>query len=150
MAFLPFLGRILPMISISMTDKSIVSELYDRLEVRRKAMGLNQAELAERLGITPKSYRAIQTGVCKLVTFVSLLRFLELLDNLNQLVPLPVKSPSVAFKEGRRYSRAYSSRAKAAPREETGRASFANNAGKSDSNAKSSLFAGRKKILIKE
>jgi transcriptional regulator with XRE-family HTH domain len=86
-------------ISKEMTDYAIVDELYARLERRRKNMSCTQEDMAERLGITPKSYRAIQKGACRLTTFVALLRYLDLLDNLNQLVTEPTMSPLALLKQ---------------------------------------------------
>lgn len=80
-------------ITKSMTDTAIVSELYQRIETRRKNSNITQAEMAERIGITTKSYRAIQKGVCRLTTFIALLRQLDLVENLNGLVSTPKISP---------------------------------------------------------
>jgi|GEM_PF-4216956 len=80
-------------ITKSMTDAAIVSELYERIETRRKNSNITQAEMAERIGITTKSYRAIQKGVCRLTTFVALLRQLDLVENLNGLISTPKISP---------------------------------------------------------
>ena len=80
-------------ISFQMSDTAIIGELYKRIEAHRKSHGLTQRDISDRLGITPKSYRAIGQGICKLSTFVALLRELSLLDGLESLVPSLALSP---------------------------------------------------------
>lgn len=80
-------------ITKSMTDAAIVCELYARIEARRIKSNITQAEMAERIGITTKSYRAIEKGVCRLTTFVALLRQLDLVENLNSVISTPKISP---------------------------------------------------------
>ena len=76
-----------------MTDSAIIAEVYNRLEARRKHQDITQADMAQRLNITPKSYRAISEGKCKLVTFVALVRQCGLIENMESLVPQPTLSP---------------------------------------------------------
>lgn len=89
-------------ISTAMTDFAIAEELYERLERRRKNMGFTQEEMAERVGITPKSYRAIPKGTGRLTSFIALLRYLDCLDNLNLLVSEPTLSPLAMLEQERK------------------------------------------------
>ena len=89
-------------ISTTMTDFAIAEELYARLERRRKNMGFTQEEMAERVGITPKSYRAIPKGTGRLTSFIALLRYLDCLDNLNLLVSEPTISPLAMLEQERK------------------------------------------------
>lgn len=91
-------------ISSTMTDFAIAEELYARLERRRKNMGFTQEEMAERVGITPKSYRAIPKGTGRLTSFIALLRYLDCLDNLNLLVSEPTISPLAMLEQERKKS----------------------------------------------
>lgn len=91
-------------ISTTMTDFAIAEELYARLERRRKNMGFTQEEMAERVGITPKSYRAIPKGTGRLTSFIALLRYLDCLDNLNLLVSEPTISPLAMLEQERKKS----------------------------------------------
>lgn len=91
-------------ISPAMTDFAIAEELYERLERRRKNMGFTQEEMAERVGITPKSYRAIPKGTGRLTSFIALLRYLDCLDNLNLLVSEPTLSPLAMLEQERKKS----------------------------------------------
>lgn len=88
-------GNIVPIMKLSraLSDKVIITTLYDRIEKRRKTLGWTQAELAERIGITSKSYRAIKAGGCRLQTFIALLRQLDLIEQLEVLLPELSESP---------------------------------------------------------
>jgi transcriptional regulator with XRE-family HTH domain len=88
-------------ITDTMSDATITATLYDRLEEHRKNRELSQLDMAERLGITPKSYRAIQNGKCKLITFIALLRQLSLIDRLDNVVPEQNFSPLKVAKKSR-------------------------------------------------
>ncbi len=89
-------------ISSSMTDFAIAEELYARLERRRKNLGFTQEEMAERVGVTPKSYRAIPKGTGRLTSFIALLRYLGCLDKLNLLVSEPTISPLAMLEQERK------------------------------------------------
>lgn len=80
-------------ITKAMTDAAIASEVYARLEARRKSMSFTQEEMAEKVGITPKSYRALETGTCRLTTFIATLRHLDMLDNLDKMISPVGASP---------------------------------------------------------
>lgn len=80
-------------ITQSLSDTAVIEELYNRLEERRKQQGIKQADMAERVGITPKSYRAIKEGKCKLEVFVALVRQFGLVEQFDDLVPEQRISP---------------------------------------------------------
>ncbi|MCH8537018.1 MAG: helix-turn-helix transcriptional regulator [Alkalimonas sp.] len=73
-------------ITKGMSDAAIAGELYSRLESRRKSMAFTQEDMAEKIGITPKSYRALETGKCRLTTFIATLRHLDMLENLDKMI----------------------------------------------------------------
>ncbi|EHM49308.1 hypothetical protein GYRE_02460 [Yokenella regensburgei ATCC 49455] len=89
-------GTFLPMndFTRAMTDSVLAERLFNRLEARRKAMKITQLTLAERVGITPKTYRAVKSGSCSLLIFISILRELQLLENLDTLVPAATLRPA--------------------------------------------------------
>ncbi|GGD59727.1 helix-turn-helix transcriptional regulator [Lacimicrobium alkaliphilum] len=80
-------------ITRSLSDTAVIEELYNRLEERRKQQGIKQADMAERVGITPKSYRAIKEGKCKLEVFVALVRQFGLVEQFDDLIPEQRISP---------------------------------------------------------
>ena len=60
-------------ITKGMTDAAIAEELYERLEVQRKNLKLTQEDIAQRIGTTRKTYRAMRLGMCKLSMFIAVL-----------------------------------------------------------------------------
>ena len=88
-------------ITKAMSDTAIASEVYARLEARRKSMSFTQEEIAEKIGITPKSYRALETGTCRLTTFIATLRHLDMLDNLDKMISPIAVSPLEELKLSR-------------------------------------------------
>ncbi len=85
--------------SLAMTDTLIASELFIRIERRRKQMGFTQVSLSERVGITPKTYRNLKEGSCSVMILLMVLRELALLENLDVLVPNPSLRPSEVLKQ---------------------------------------------------
>ena len=84
-------------ITKAMSDTAIAGEVYARLEARRKNMSFTQEEMAEKIGVTPKSYRALETGKCRLATFIATLRHLDMLDNLDKMIAPVGVSPLEAL-----------------------------------------------------
>ncbi|HKH78614.1 MAG TPA: helix-turn-helix transcriptional regulator, partial [Solirubrobacteraceae bacterium] len=77
-----------------LTDESVLSELGARLERVRLERNLTQRELAARAGVAYKAIQRIEAGESvKLTSLIRVLRGLELLDALDQLVPEPTPSP---------------------------------------------------------
>ncbi len=101
-----------------LTDESVLSELGARLERVRLERNLTQRELAARAGVAYKAIQRIEAGESvKLTSLIRVLRGLELLDALDQLVPEPTPSPIELLKlHGRRRQRASGTRRKSAPR----------------------------------
>lgn len=83
-------------ITNGMSDSAIANELFNRLDALRKARGISQQEMAERIGITRKSYASIGAGTCKFTTLIALLRQLDLLNNV-ELLASPVGASPMAL-----------------------------------------------------
>ena len=79
----------------------IEAELGYRLRRRRVALGLNQSEVAERAGLARRTVSSVERGEgASMATFVSMLRALGALDQLQQILPDPGPSP-IALTEGK-------------------------------------------------
>ncbi|MGI9323562.1 MAG: helix-turn-helix domain-containing protein [Pseudomonadales bacterium] len=81
-------------ISKNMSDKTLLTELGERLARQRLNQGLSQETLAEEAGVSRMTvHRAEQGKSVQLTKLVRLLRALDLLDNLDAVVPQPGVSP---------------------------------------------------------
>ena len=82
-----------------MTDTVIAEQLFARIEARRKALQITQADMAARVDITPKTYRNLKQGRCSVMVLLMLLRQLNLLENLDALVPQPAVRPTDVWRQ---------------------------------------------------
>ncbi len=75
-------------ISANESEKAILTELGQRIRQSRIARGITQAELAERCGISASTETRIESGVdSRMSNYIKLLAGLDLLDNLDVLIP---------------------------------------------------------------
>lgn len=89
---------IYPMNYSGMTDAAIAAELGNRLEQWRLAQNIPQQQVAEEVGITPKSYRQLVAGGGKLENFIAAMRVLNCLEQLDNFLPPPQPSPLLQLK----------------------------------------------------
>ena len=74
-------------------EHEIRAELGHRLQIQRLALGLSQAELAERAGISASTIKLIEAhGRCTLENFVRTVMALGLVDQLQSLFVLQIRS----------------------------------------------------------
>jgi DNA-binding XRE family transcriptional regulator len=74
-------------------EHEIRAELGQRLQTRRLALGLSQAEIAERAGISASTVKLIEAhGRCTLENFIRTVMALGLVDQLQTLFVLQVRS----------------------------------------------------------
>ena len=97
-----------------LTDEAVRKELGARLEQRRIELSLTQAELADRAGIGKRTLERLEAGQSvQFTTLIRTLRELDLLENLNALLPEAGPRPMDLLKlQGKRRKRAYSPRGK--------------------------------------
>lgn len=77
-----------------LSDRAILKELGGRIARYRLNRNLTQAMLAIEAGVsTPTIQRAEQGKSIQVANFIRILRALELLDNLEILLPKPAVSP---------------------------------------------------------
>lgn len=91
-----------------LTDEAALRRLGERLTQRRLQRNLSQAELAEQAGISRRTLVRLEGGQStQLANFVRVLRALDLLGDLDQVVPPTPPSPLELLRnEGRRRQRA--------------------------------------------
>jgi transcriptional regulator with XRE-family HTH domain len=78
----------------SISDPAIRSEIGKRLKEYRIRKNYTQTELAIKAGISVLSVQNLEKGSpISLSTFISVLRILNLLENLGALIPEPPVSP---------------------------------------------------------
>jgi len=77
-----------------MPPAELATEVGSRLKARRIDRRIEQADLAERAGISVKALRSLEQGHgSTLETFLRVLKGLEALDGLEALVPRPTINP---------------------------------------------------------
>jgi putative transcriptional regulator len=105
-------------ITPNLTDEAVLKELGTRLERTRLERNLTQRELAEEAGVERKAVQRLEAGESvRLTSFLRVLRALELLESLDQLLPEPVPSPIELLRlHGRERRRASGSRRGRRPR----------------------------------
>ncbi len=95
-----------------MSDDAVLAELGGALAARRIEMELTQAELAKQAGIGKRTVERIEAGhSCQSSALIRILRILDLLSNLDQLIPPAGPSPMDLLKrKGKTRKRASSKR----------------------------------------
>lgn len=94
-------------IDYSLSDEAIAIELGQRLEQLRLEKNLDQQTLADELGITRKTYRALVNGQGKVINLIKAMRILGALDQLECLLPATPFSPIERLKmQGKQRQRA--------------------------------------------
>lgn len=69
-------------------NKSILKELGSRIKDTRIQLGLKQADMAVKAGVSPATMQRIENGACNSIdSILNVLRSLNLLENINLLIP---------------------------------------------------------------
>ncbi len=88
---------------LSPIDDTLLRDLGDRLTRYRLNKGLTQAALAEQAGVSKRTVEHLEAGDgIQLHSFLRILRHLNLLDNLDRLVPDPGINPLDAVRTQKR------------------------------------------------
>lgn len=81
-------------ISGLLTDAAILAEIGQRVMRRRIEMQLTQADLAVQAGVSKRTIERLEDGASvQLSTFVRILRVLDLLPGLEQMMPAAEPGP---------------------------------------------------------
>lgn len=82
-----------------LTEEAILAELGARIAHRRLSVQMTQAELAEESGIAKRTLERIEAGAsAQMATVIRILRVLDLLTNLEQLIPPSRPGPMTLLK----------------------------------------------------
>ena len=91
-----------------MTNKAILIELAKRLKDTRLRLDISQEELATNIGVGISTIASMERGnVVSITSFLAILRGLDLLENLDKLIPKQTISPILMKKlQGKKRIRA--------------------------------------------
>ncbi len=96
------------------TDEAILVELGGRLAKMRLDRNLTQAQLAEQAGVSKRTVERLESGevATQLSGFIRVCRVLDVIEQLDMLIPEPVPSPVAQLKlRGRKRQRASATKA---------------------------------------
>ena len=101
-------------ISKPLTDDTILVEVGERIAHRRLELQLTQAGLAEQAGVAKRTVERIEAGAsAQMSTMIRIFRVLDLLSNLDQMIPATGPGPMDFLKrKGKERQRASSRRRK--------------------------------------
>ncbi len=77
----------------AMTDRAIAREVGRRIEQIRLEQNISQREVADKVGITVKTYRNITDGGGKFESLIAVLRALGHLELVDSFIPQSLFSP---------------------------------------------------------
>lgn len=78
------------------SDTEIINLLGERFRRYRIALGLTQAEMSERAGVSKMTIHKFETGAANnvsMLTLLSLMRYTGLIENADKLIPDVPESP---------------------------------------------------------
>ncbi|MFQ5645069.1 MAG: helix-turn-helix domain-containing protein [Thiogranum sp.] len=77
-----------------LADEAILADLGERMARRRLDLSLTQAEVAEQAGVSKRTVERIESGAsAQMLSFIRLLRVLDLLPGLEHMIPATGPSP---------------------------------------------------------
>lgn len=96
------------MINAGLSDPAVLRVLGERLKQQRLDRNITQQELADRAGLSRPTVSDIERGrSASLLSWVRILRVLDLLTNLEAFLPAPLPSPlQLARQQGKQRQRA--------------------------------------------
>ena len=86
-----------------LTDDAILSELGERLTQHRIRLQMTQAQLANQAGISKRTVERIESGYsAQMSSIIRIFRVLDLMENLDQLIPESGPKPMELLKQKRK------------------------------------------------
>lgn len=101
-------------INEKLSDRTVLAEIGERLARRRISLGLTQFHAATEAGLSKRTIARIENGEsAQLSNFIRLMRVLDLLGGLDELIPPEQESPiQLLRRKGKQRKRASSLRSK--------------------------------------
>lgn len=88
-------------INKQLTDDAVLSELGQRITHRRLELQYTQADVAEQAGVAKRTVERIEAGgSAQVSTLIRILRALDLLADLNHIIPEAEPGPMDLLKQG--------------------------------------------------
>jgi putative transcriptional regulator len=101
-----------------MTDKGIGAEIGRRLRSLRLRRNLTQQQLAEAAALSLNTIKSLEAGKGKLSSLIAVLRELQALDELDNLIPdISISPLQLARQQGKKRQRASGKRGKESEKE---------------------------------
>lgn len=106
-------------ITSTLTDEAILAEAGERIARRRLEYQLTQAALARQAGIAKRTLERVEAGeTAQMNTIIRIFRVLDLLPNLDQMLPVSKPGPLEVMKgKGKARKRASSQQRRPASKE---------------------------------
>ncbi|AQL36221.1 MULTISPECIES: helix-turn-helix domain-containing protein [Pseudomonas syringae group] len=83
---------------LGMTDEAIAVELGVRIQRQRLNRNKTQEQIAEAVGVSKPTIVQLERGHAKLTTLIAVMRALDIIDQVNQIVPDVPVSPVQVYK----------------------------------------------------
>jgi len=86
-----------------LTDEAILAEIGQRISSRRVELNMTQAEVAKKTGMAKRTVENIESGASgQMSTIIRIFRVLDLMENLDRLIPEPGLKPMDLLKQKRK------------------------------------------------
>jgi transcriptional regulator with XRE-family HTH domain len=107
-------------ISRYLSDDAVLAEIGARLTSLRLDLQLTQADLAEQAGVSKRTVERIETGAsAQMSSMIRVLRQLDVLPNLDQMIPESLPRPMDLLKRKNKLRQRASSRSGRKPSDES-------------------------------
>jgi transcriptional regulator with XRE-family HTH domain len=86
-----------------MTDEAILAEIGQRISSHRVELNMTQAEVAKKAGMSKRTVENIESGASgQMSNIIRIFRVLNLIENLDRLIPEPGLKPMDLLKQKRK------------------------------------------------
>ena len=86
-----------------LADEAVLAEIGRRISSRRVEFNLTQAEVAREAGVAKRTLERVEGGASsQTLSFVRILRTLDLIANLDSMIPEPVPRPMDMLRQNRK------------------------------------------------
>ena len=86
-----------------LTDGAVLAEIGRRISKRRVELNMTQAEAAREAGVAKRTLERVEAGAsAQTLSFVRILRALDLIADLDGLIPEPVPRPMDLLRQKRK------------------------------------------------